>query len=163
MKKSIALTIIFTLALAGSALAQDTTTVEMNKKLDFLIGKWKTASTVGEATYPGDLEYEYIMNKNWIKITFVGKNPARAYWEAHGLMNYDEKASKYVSWVVFNKGNPVPAYGHWADENTFRMEYGNGGIDYKKTEGGGVLQINYNIDAEGKRTKTMTTTYERVK
>lgn len=164
MRKTLAFLIIIIIALASLAIAQENKTIEMNEKLEFLIGKWKTVSkTPAGGEFPGDLTYEWVMGKNWIRITFVGQHPRMPFWEAHGFMNYDEKAGKYVSYVVFNEKNPEPEYGYWVDENTFRMGTEKKGIDYLKLEGGGVLQKNFHLDEKGNRIDILITTYEKVK
>ena len=164
MNKTALLLLLTIIVFNALSVAQDEGTIEMNEKLNFLIGKWKTVSTIPNGEhYNGDLEYQWIMDHNWIKVTFIGQHPSRPYWEAHGFIKYDQEVGKYVSYVIFNRDNPKPDYGYWVDEKTFRFGSEKQGIDYIKLKDGGCLQKNFRVDASGKRIDVLVTTYEKVK
>ena len=154
------LSLIFVLCALGG---NDTLTAD-HQKLNFLAGTWET-----ESTYPstglkvkGKLSYEWVLGGSWLKFTFNGKHPRRAYWEAHGMMHYDKTKGSYQSIAFFSDDGPHTMTGSLVGANTVRFETeANGirsGIDYTKTETA-VYQENWRIEKDSSKVITLKTTY----
>jgi len=131
-------------------------------RLDFLAGSWRTESTWPDSgrTVVGALRYEWVLGGTWLKFTFRGEHPDRAYWEAHGMIHWDAEAKAYRTVAFWDARGPHGSTGRFIDEKTVRFtaEGGQSGIDYRDT-GSGVYQENWRLDEAGERIVTLKTTY----
>lgn len=140
---------------------------EAMKKLTPLIGKWKTLSLYPDKglKVPGDLEYRWVLGKNWVLCDFVGRHPEREYWAAIAMIKFDPSKKCYVSYDFFNADNPIVMTGRWISAATIRFELkneqGSSGIDYTVKEDGTIYQENW-VLPEGKEKKiTLKTDYTK--
>jgi hypothetical protein len=144
---------------------------EQMNKLGPFVGKWKTHSIYPgkDGVIPGDLEYRWILGKNWMMVEFVGQHPERDYWEAYAMIKFDTVKNHYISYEFFNADNPTLMIGTWISPQTLRFETrdekGNseGGIDYTIKENGTIYQENWRINKDNRREITLKTDYTRVK
>ncbi len=149
------------------AWAQETDTsviVAEVSKLDFLVGHWRTVSTIvqtGEQA-PGELSYEKVLGGSYILCRFDGKHPSRDYWEAYVMITFDPDSGHYVSHAFFSHGPPVTYTGVWRDENTvtFTIDSGQSRINYTRMPDGSVFQLNEALDAESNWRPALETVYK---
>ncbi|MDJ0839855.1 MAG: DUF1579 family protein [Acidobacteriota bacterium] len=136
-------------------------------RLNFLAGTWET-----ESLYPGTglkvkgkLTYTWVLGGSWLKFTFHGEHPERPFWEAHGMMHFDQNKGSYQSIAFFSADGPHTMTGTLIQPHTVRFEsVSNGirsGIDYTKTENA-VFQENWRIEKDGRRVITLQTTYRPI-
>ena len=144
----------------------ETLSSEMSRFHPF-IGKWNTVSIFPESglRVVGELEYRWVLGKNWVMVEFVGKHPEREYWEAYALIRHDSRGKHYVSYDFFNEKDPVQMIGKWISPRTLRFEISDkksrSGIDYTIQDNGTVYQENW-IEDPGKGKKiTLRTYYSR--
>jgi len=137
-----------------------------HERLEFLVGTWVTASETARGdTIPGDLEFRWVLEGQWIKVVFDGRPSDGRVWEAHAMMKYDADAGEYVSYAFFNGGDPFRYRGYALDDATLRFEHmgddGAFGIDYRDNGDGTVYQENWLMSPEGERQVTLRTWYTR--
>lgn len=137
------------------------------KKLKPFVGKWKTRSIYPEKglEVSGDLEYRWILGKNWMLVEFVGKHPERAFWEAYAMIKFDKSRNCYISYDFFNANDPIIMAGIWISPKTLRFETENGkgksGIDYTLKKDGTIFQENWFIPKNKKKKITLKTFYTK--
>lgn len=148
--------------------AKGETTSEAMKKFKPFIGKWETLSLYPDTglKVPGDLEYRWVLGKNWVLCDFVGRHPEREYWAAIAMIKFDLSKKRYVSYDFFNVDDPIVMTGYWLSAQTIRFEVkndeGSSGIDYTVKEDGSIYQENWVRKGETKRI-TLKTDYSRKK
>jgi len=138
------------------------------KKLEPFIGKWKTLSLFPgkDIQAPGDLEYRWVLGKEWLFVEFKGEHPLRPVWEAYAMIKYEPQKKCYLSFDFFNKNDPITMTGTWISPQTIRFETaaetGRSGIDYTINQDGTVYQENW-LELKGQERKiTLKTNYTRV-
>lgn len=139
------------------------------KKLEPLVGKWKTQSFIPgkEAAIPGELEYRWVLGKNWLFIEFVGQHPDRDFWEAYVMIKFDTTKNHYKSYAFFTADNPTIMTGNWISTKTFRLEIKDdkgkslSGIDYTVKADDTIYQENWIIEKNGRKKITLKTYYKR--
>jgi hypothetical protein len=166
MTRATALTIGALLApgLVAPPLSAQSTLSEAHEGIDFLVGRWYTASEfldgrIGE----GELEYRWVFDGAWMKVEFHGEHPDGALWEAHVMQRWDPEAGGYRSWVFRPDGPPLVYRGSVPEEGLFRVEYSpepgvTTGIDYHRRDDGTVYQENW-VEEDGQRRVTLRTDY----
>lgn len=165
MKTKIGIIALLSFCCSTVLFAQYKDPTEDQKKLDFLVGNWKTVSTFPAtgAQGTGDLSYRWVLGGAWLKVEYYGKRPDNRLWEAHGMIKYDPGKGHYISIVFFDSEGPYTFNGHWLDEKTIRFEIEmNGtksGIDYTRKDDGTVYQENWRLSPEGERQVTLKTNY----
>ena len=171
MKKWIGLFLILIAVMPFTLFSSVDAFTEQMKKLEPFVGKWKTQSFYPgkDTAVPGELEYRWILGKNWLFIEFVGQHPERAFWEAYAMIKFDTAKNHYVSYAFFNANDPSIMIGSWISIDTFREESkdekGNStdGIDYTFKKDGSIYQENWIIDKNQERKITLKTYYTKVK
>jgi hypothetical protein len=170
MKKLISIVLILMAVFAFFLFSSGDMFTEQMKKLEPFVGKWKTRSVYPgkDAVIPGDLEYRWVLGKNWMMVEFVGQHPERAFWEAYAMIKFDTAKNSYISYDFFNAKDPTTMTGTWIGPQTLRFETrdekGNseGGIDYTIKADGTIYQENWRIDKDNHRQITLKTDYTRV-
>ncbi len=154
------------MAFSGIGWAGDTAPEAMQKMAPF-IGKWKTVSLYPERglMVPGQLEYRWVLGKNWVLVIFEGQHPERKYWEAIAMIRYDPEKKCYISHDYFNERDPVLMTGFWINSRTIRFEIrddnGSSGIDYTVNPDGSIYQENWILPKGKERKVTLKTDYTR--
>ena len=144
-----------------------TKTGAMDKFKPF-IGKWETQSLYPDTglKVPGDLEYRWVLGKNWVLCDFVGRHPERKYWAAIAMIKFDVSKNRYISYDFFNADDPVIMTGYWLSAKTIRFEMkndeGSSGIDYTVKEDGSIYQENW-VRKGTTKNITLKTDYSRKK
>lgn len=147
--------------------AADVASEAMQKMTPF-VGKWKTVSLYPERglKVPGELEYRWVLGKNWVLVIFVGQHPERKYWEAIAMIKFDVEKKCYISHDFFNEMDPVQMIGFWVTPRTLRFEMkdtdGSSGIDYTLKSDGTIYQENWILPKGKKRKITLKTDYTRL-
>jgi hypothetical protein len=151
---------------SGMIPAAGTTSEAMQRMAPF-IGKWKTVSWYPDRglRVPGELEYRWVLGKNWVLVIFVGQHPEREYWEAIAMIRFDPVKNCYISHDFFNDGDPIKMTGSWITPRTLRFELedekGSYGIDYTVNSDGTIYQENWVIPKNKSKKITLQTTYTR--
>lgn len=149
--------------------AKEETKADAMKKLTPLIGKWKTISLYPEKglKVPGDLEYRWVLGKNWVLCDFVGQHPEREYWAAVAMIKFDAAKNRYLSYDFFNADDPIIMTGRWISQATIRFEVKgdnqDSGIDYTVKKDGSIYQENWVIPKGKTKRITLKTDYTRKK
>jgi hypothetical protein len=140
---------------------------EFMKKLQPLIGKWKTESLLlnKNVKAPGDLQYRYVLGGRFVLCEFVGKHPDKPVWEAIVMITYDPAKGHYLGHSYFNSDQPMIMTGSFSKPHVFTLEYQSEtvhfGIDYQFKTNGLIYQENWAIDPSGQRKITMKTDYKK--
>ena len=169
MKKLIGIVLTLTVVSSFFLLSPGDTFAEQMKKLEPFVGKWKTRSVYPgkDAVIPGDLEYRWVLGKNWMMVEFVGQHPERAFWEAYAMIKFDTATNRYISYDFFNADEPTTMTGAWISPQTLRFETrdetgsSEGGIDYTIKADGTIYQENWRIDKDKGKQITLKTDYTR--
>lgn len=137
---------------------------EEHRRIDFLIGEWRTSSELPNGTVrEGDLRYRWVLGGAWMQVTFFGDVPAGTIWEAHVMQRWNPDEGAYES-LAFQADGSILRYrgssegpGHYRIE-TMSESGVTSGIDYHATDGGAVYQENWAV-RDGERQVTLRTTY----
>ena len=165
-RSAILLFLVGWMAVSGVTPDAGTTSDAMQRMTPF-IGKWKTVSLYPDRglRVPGELEYRWVLGKNWVLVIFVGQHPERVYWEAIAMIRFDPVKNCYISHDFFNDGDPIKMTGSWITPRTIRFELedekGLSGIDYTVKADGTIFQENWIIRKDKKKKVTLKTTYTR--
>jgi hypothetical protein len=155
------------MVLSGFGRAVDRASGAMEKLAPF-IGKWKTVSLYpGRGLQvPGELEYRWVLGKNWVLVIFTGQHPEREYWAAIAMIKFDPIKKCYISHDFFNEGDPIQMTGFWITPTTIRFEIkdekGSSGIDYTVKPDGAIYQENWILPKGKGRKITLKTDYTRL-
>ncbi len=170
MKRLIGLFLILMVGMGSLVWAEQAKTfTEQMEKLQPLVGKWKTRSVFPgkNLEVPGELEYRWVLGKNWLRVEFVGQHPERSFWEAYVMIKFDTAKNLYIAYAFFNADDPVIEVGSWISDKTFRLESRDdkgktvGAIDYTVKEDGTIYQENWVIDKNNQKQITLKTYYTR--
>jgi hypothetical protein len=168
MRKLSIIILLFMLLFSGVFANGETKSAAMKKFTPF-IGKWKTLSLYPDRglQVPGDLEYRWVLGKDWVLCDFVGRHPERNYWAAIAMIKFDAAKNRYISYDFFNADDPTTMTGHWISSSTIRFEVtddnGSSGIDYSVTEDGSIYQENWVLPKGKTKRITLKTDYTRKK
>jgi hypothetical protein len=144
------------------------TAPEAMRKLAPFMGKWKTVSLYPQQglKVPGQLEYRWVLGRNWVLVIFKGRHPERTYWEAIAMIRYDPEKKCYISHDYFNERDPLLMTGYWITPETLRFEmkgdHGSSGIDYTVKPDGSIYQENWIHPGGSRRKITLKTDYTRL-
>ncbi|HUX08331.1 MAG TPA: DUF1579 family protein [Acidobacteriota bacterium] len=139
------------------------------KKIDYLVGEWRTLSTfvATGVEAPGYLVYRWILGGNWIHCEFHGQAPGRDYWEAYAMISFDLASGKYRSYAFFGGNAPASYTGVWngVDTVTFTTDEPDARgrlnrISYKRMPDDTVFQLNEMTDEGGEWVPTLKTNYK---
>ena len=161
--------IILSMLLFTGLFAKGDTKADAMKKLTPLIGKWKTISLYPEKglKVPGDLEYRWVLGKDYMLCDFVGRHPEREYWAAIAMIKFDADKNRYLSYEFFNAADPTIMTGYWISPSTIRFEIkdenGSAGIDYTVKKDGSIYQENWALPKGKPKRITLKTDYTRKK
>lgn len=137
------------------------------ERLTPFIGKWKTLSLFPESgeRVSGNIEYSWVLGKNWVKVEFKGNHPERDYWEAHAMIRFDRMKNYYLSYDFFNTSDPILMIGRWISPDTIRFEFQDEeqhwGIDYTVRQDGTIYQENWQIMTDHQKKITLQTEYQK--
>ena len=142
---------------------------EMQLKLNFLVGEWKSVSinqTTGEES-TGNSSIQWVLDGSWLQWKYIG-HLEQGTLEVLTLINYHDEKKQYA-FYSFNPfdDEPRPHYGNWIDANTLRLEITSRGektcVDFKIKENGDFDQEHASITSSGERVNTRKTSYSRIK
>jgi hypothetical protein len=165
---SVAACLLFAVSLAAAQETDAAVQAAELKKIDYLVGEWRTLSTfvATGVEAPGYLVYRRILGGSWILCEFHGEAPGRDYWEAYALITFDPAVGKFRSYAFFGGGSPAVSTGAWNGTDTITFttdEPGAGGrlsrISYKRLPDGTVFQLNEATDDNGEWHPTLRTDY----
>jgi len=139
------------------------------KKLNFMVGEWKSISVkqiTGEES-TGNSSIRWGIGGKWLLWKYHSKQEKRTL-EVLTLINYHKEKKQYA-FNSFNSINddPLIHYGNWIDENTLRLEILEHDakilVDFKIKEKGKFYQEHSRISSSGERTITRKTNYSKIK
>ena len=142
---------------------------EGQKKLDFLVGDWKSVSmdhdTGKKST--GKSSIQWTLGGKWLQWKFAAQLEQGPI-EVLTLINYHDKKKQYA-FYSFNPydDEPIPHFGNWVDANTLRIETDFQGVkvrvDFKIKENGDFYQEHSKITSSGERVIMSITNYSKEK
>lgn len=137
---------------------------EEHRRIDFLIGEWRTSSELPNGSVrEGDLRYRWVLGGAWMQVTFFGEAPEGSVWEAHVMQRWNADEDAYEVWSFQVEGPPLRYRGTAPEPGHYRIETTSDdgvtiGIDYRATDDGAVYQENWALEG-GQRRVTLRTTY----
>ncbi len=123
------LALLLTAALAlGMARSEPTQASKRDpalERLDCFLGDWKSDAKVSPGKFgpggraSGTTHYHWGVGNNWLIFDSAFSLPGMVIYEVHGLVAYDPKEGKYVSYAFNNLVPHAIEYrGEWKDENS---------------------------------------------
>jgi|GEM_PF-1845866 len=167
MKKILVTITAVILCFSTMILAQ--TQSEEQRKLNFLVGEWKSVSVdqnTGKESF-GDSSIHWVLGGTWVQWKFVSQLE-QCSLEVLTLINYHDEKKQYA-FYSFNPydDEPIPHYGNWLDTNTLRIETNFQGenvwVDFKIKENGDFVQEHSKKTSSGERIITAKTNYSKKK